>query len=942
MSTITIDFSTAKVDLSDALTLITLKVDAGAATPIGSLTKPATVSAGVITIPDYGTYTIGTNTFKADAALTGTLALTKGTIIPLVVDLSSATADLTYSAGAEITKITGGAGSDTITGGLAAVDITGGAGNDSITATAANASVVGGAGNDVLTASGAGDTLTGGDGADTFAVDVSKATTVTDYKYAQADALTLAAAFTGNEVLTNAGLFNEKAATPNVAVTAEAGTDNVYKVKATAAGVTKEFWTAKKDTAAVTLDASALNVGGVINTGAATSAVVKGSANDDAIILTGSKATLQAGTAAGTDVITGFDGGFTGDVLNLTNVALMDVKWGAAGANTTIGSSQISGAGVAADAGKILVQVGSGTAQKVSFDAKGAATLDGTEADVYMGSTLGTTVLNVANTTVEGTAINLSDTTKYKNISKVKGATYVAGTYIGAKNAADATKGTNFDLAAATKASEVWGGTGAADTIALNATNAVRDAVWFGTTDGTDTVTGFKGGFAATSDVVNLYNVADLTKLTFGQGAGVTDVAITAASGNTIDVQGAGAANAAQLLLKDSAGVVKKVAVGTKTGAAIAIDGVGADMVIGWSDKTNKVAYGATQTADLVVNLQDTSVYKNIKSVDLTGIASAYNVVVGAKGENNTIVLAGTKTDVWGGSSKADAITAGTGVDTIWFGAGDGADVVTGFASAKDKVKFYDKTVAQIAAGYSFDGTDLFKSKTAGVANTLQITGATVGATHTIIDKDGNEVKAVLGAGALNYNKNAKLYMGSAVGGVTVNVTGNDNVVLYLGNGVNGTVNDIYFSGVTGINASTATGQTVLIGSSTEADTLQAGTTSSAMWGGGAAADTMVGGAGTDQFWFGNGDGADVVNAGVDKKDTIVLHNITSIADVTMTLDNAGLFVIGTANGSSLTVTDTTGGNYTALDNGLTFQFGVNADAKNYTYNRISKSFVAK
>ena len=59
-----------------------------------------------------------------------------------------------------------------------------------------------------------------------------------------------------------------------------------------------------------------------------------------------------------------------------------------------------------------------------------------------------------------------------------------------------------------------------------------------------------------------------------------------------------------------------------------------------------------------------------------------------------------------------------------------------------------------------------------------------------------------------------------------------------------------------------------------------------------------------------------------------------------MTLDGAGLFVIGAADGSTLTVTDNA--TYDALDKGLTFQFGVNADAKNYTYNRISKSFVAK
>lgn len=922
-----------------------------------------------VTVPGVGVFTkdvVNEVIFTAAAGAVGSFTMTNSSKavtftkadFGAATNASLATTTVGSDAGTTLVTIVGGGSNDVLVG-TNTTNFDGGAGNDAITTTAVGATVVGGTGNDTITANDTA-TITGGEGADKFVQKAAKAFDVKDYTYAQGDTITIKANFASDDLLSTGGKFTDAGA--SVAATV-VSSDNVYKVKATdGADATKEFWTAQTGTSAVTMDASAVTAGGgvQIDVTAATNAVVKGSAQADVFNLAGSKVTLQAGSAGGTDQVNGFNDGFSGDVLNLTDASATSVKWGAAAAGASIGATVLKGIGAALN-GKILVKDTSDTVKKVSYATAKDATLGGWDADVYMGFKAGTaadtnTVLDASAATVEGTVINLTDTTKYKYISNVKGASNATATYVGAKNAVDATMGTHFDLQASFKASQVWGGSNAADTIDLKADNGVADTVWFGFGDGADSATGFEAGFGATADVLNLHNVSNVADLTFAANAGGVDVS-TSATNNKINLQGTDVGTGtAQLKLQTSAGDVKKVAVGyTALQAATTINGVGADLVIGQKDANgaaqDTVQYDAKQTTDAIVNLQDATIYKNIKNVKMDLATGSNNAVVGStKGGTLTLAtISGAVNDAWGGSSNADHFVLNTGgshqsKNTIWFGTIDGADDVDVFDFAKDKIRFHDRTVSQLANGYTYDGAGVFKSKL-NALNTLTLTGKGAG-TASIIDSTGAEVKAVLGAAGagLNYVQDSKLYMGDGTATAVLNVSGNNNVVFDLANGKSATVNDIYFSGVTAIDATNVTAQTVLIGAGTASSTLKGGTGANYIWGGGAAADVMQGGIGADQFWFSAGDGADKVTAGVDKKDTIVLYGTTSISDVTVAVNAAtNKFVVTAKDGSTLTVDDVTNGTaFAALDGGLTFQFGINESAKNYTYNRVSNSFVAK
>ena len=124
------------------------------------------------------------------------------------------------------------------------------------------------------------------------------------------------------------------------------------------------------------------------------------------------------------------------------------------------------------------------------------------------------------------------------------------------------------------------------DTIKLKNNNAVKDTVWYGTTDGNDTVDGFATGVAATVDVVKLWdkaaidiNTASLVNTTTGNyalTAGNSTLALT----NMVATGGA-AVSAATLKLEQTNGTVKKVAFGYDTTTVSTLDGTGADFVIG-------------------------------------------------------------------------------------------------------------------------------------------------------------------------------------------------------------------------------------------------------------------------------------------------------------------------------------------------------------------------
>ena len=96
-------------------------------------------------------------------------------------------------------------------------------------------------------------------------------------------------------------------------------------------------------------------------------------------------------------------------------------------------------------------------------------------------------------------------------------------------------------------------------------------------------------------------------------------------------------------------------------------------------------------------HLHDITKYKNITNIKVAADAKldAPISLTGAIGANNTIDASAAKvgTAVWGFSEKDDSIKLGAGQDTVWFGAGDGTDAISGFkyGTASDSDVLYLK-----------------------------------------------------------------------------------------------------------------------------------------------------------------------------------------------------------------------------------------------------------
>lgn len=111
------------------------------------------------------------------------------------------------------------------------------------------------------------------------------------------------------------------------------------------------------------------------------------------------------------------------------------------------------------------------------------------------------------------------------------------------------------------------------------------------------------------------------------------------------------------------------------------------------------------------------------------------------------------------------------------------------------------------------------------------------------------------------------------------------------------------------VDASSASGELILAGNS-NANLLKGGRGQTSLWGGGASNDTMQGGSGRDMFWFGGGDGRDVVQSFASGAGGDVLNLYSgSLASVTRSGNNLSLKM---ADGGSLTV-NTNGGSDTVV-----------------------------
>ena len=827
-----------------------------------------------------------------------------------------------------------------------------GAGNDAVTVGAnLTSTVYGNAGDDTMTASDAtaAATFNGGAGADKFVQgDAAAVMNVSDYDYSQGDTIKLASNF-GTVKMKSNGTFVDSTGSAKVTATVAAA-GGVLKVKATGSSAiegTVDFWTAQDAVDAVTMDASALTNGYYLDASAATTADIKvGTAAGlgGHIMLAAGANNVTVGKAGGSVEIASTNAFGEDDVLNLAGGLTAAADGSIVSAGTTV-------RGVAADnATKIVTYTENGsTAAKKTIGIVGASS----EANIGLTSTTGTLdkYINMttgeigadsgidasALTTAQSFRLNNDEGTsdKYTNIYYVKGGA-AGGTFVGANDGAGAT---TFDLGTATVGSQIWsGGTKNALTLALHDDStdkkAAADTIWMGTTEQTNTVTKFSKGFADTSDIIYLYETADVNNADLYTGVtGGNAVAVKAGKTATGTVALSDvnvlAASGVQLKVKDASGTVRNVAYGSTDATGIqAVDQTAgttvADYVIGKAAGT-EVDYTSTVTGQsynvrLNNDAMATTKFTSVSKVDMTGVADdAKMTVVGSNstGEGaNVFTLDGAQTDFWGGGSQADSVTLSSvekATNTVWYGKTDGWDTVNKVdgTGQTNTAYFYDETsLATLVKDY----TTIVDTKAHTVTfiydtdNKLTWKGDAAVSSLYVKTQAGSTKAAVAtvtnAANSLTFAADTNLYLGNGVlgaSGTKISVSGTSGATVRLNNddGTN------YYRGMAGVDASGVTaGNVVLVGSGEAAvgSTLTGGYgTQNDYWGGSKAADEINGKAGiTDVIWFDSGDGADKAYT-FGTEDKVYLYNTASIDSVKVTGDTADL-TITVSDGDTLMI----------------------------------------
>ena len=220
------------------------------------------------------------------------------------------------------------------------------------------------------------------------------------------------------------------------------------------------------------------------------------------------------------------------------------------------------------------------------------------------------------------------------------------------------------------------------DTVSLATAGTGADTIKVGKASGDNTIKNFGAEDVVAIDGIKL--------VTLGLTASGADT-VKASYGST-GLTFAGAATAQGSFNLNDGSQTHKLAYAFKASDTLTYATASdADWVLGATDKTTTLEVGAT------THLHDMSKYRNITNIKVAeGLKlDAPISLTGAIGEANKIDASKATVGVaaWGFSSGNDTIALGSGQDTVWFGAGDGADSITGFkyGTASDSDVLYLK-----------------------------------------------------------------------------------------------------------------------------------------------------------------------------------------------------------------------------------------------------------
>ena len=383
------------------------------------------------------------------------------------------------------------------------------------------------------------------------------------------------------------------------------------------------------------------------------------------------------------------------------------------------------------------------------------------------------------------------------------------------------------------------------------------------------------------SDTVSLSSGVDTVAVGKSAGNNVTDIS----SDDVIAIDGANLSN-----ISLAAGTTNADKVAVKYAASTVETGVattGGSLNFNDGSKTHKLAFDNITTAGTIkyatasdadwfvgisggattlevgatTHLHDASKYQNITNISVSTDAKldAPISLTGATGKDNKIDAANAKVGVaaWGFSSGSDTIALSAtnkAQDTVWFGAGDGNDTISGFAygTASDSDVLYlkdTKTLKDIDVAFDTDKAKFTVGKAVASVNA---------------NTAGNDVAQIKLADEKTYKVAGEYTKADTV---TINTDDIDGLDYYAfaGDAKNKTVEikggkdwivhslytDFYTTGATigTIDASTATGNVTLAA----AASIKGGAGTNNIWtyqSDKAAGVTLSSGAGTDIIWF--------------------------------------------------------------------------------------------
>ena len=261
--------------------------------------------------------------------------------------------------------------------------------------------------------------------------------------------------------------------------------------------------------------------------------------------------------------------------------------------------------------------------------------------------------------------------------------------------------------------------------------------------------------------------------------------------------------------------------------------------------------------------------YSSYTNVDATGIdATQLTGTIILAGNDNDMTISSGKNggSVWGGAHGNDLLTGGASRDMFWYFTGCGNDTVQSFGS-EDVITVLDGVSAINRSGNlinltAADGSVLSVSLQSN--DTSQSIQYSSNGVNVINAKVGNTDAE----NSFTYERNVFFIGGNAEDTINIYDSVGDTTLFITDNSMNVDV----------INAQSSSSSNVLAGNELS-NRIYCGSGRTSLWGGaGSANDTLIGGEGENMFWYGIGEGEDVID-NANSADTINFYNV-NVSDI--------------------------------------------------------------